>query len=336
MSPAPPSRGDDLGSAGCCSPADEMRGAAWLPRYRVLAAGIAVAVAVCLSFASTARVMSSPAIPGSHVVRAMALRFADDDPGCPQPPGPGRPPERWDEFASRAHSASQPGLSRGSASIYPGQPGDGVTAIRAPGAHRARTAADVACLLAYHGFPVRHLPVSSWRPFPPVRSDTRILTAGTPITGPHAGFKHGHAMSDHGKDGTQRPGAASGDPGHDEIRLVSDVGPGRQDSLAAGRAPGASGEIPPGCVLPGAGGRAVVAALSARGCQTCGEIGGSGGNLGCGDRASLPGRPARYRVIWLVCARCGAETPRLFYDERDLPVCADSAEEPHGLMELRQ
>jgi hypothetical protein len=80
----------------------------------------------------------------------------------------------------------------------------------------------------------------------------------------------------------------------------------------------------------------VVAALSARGCQAYGEIGGSGGNLGCGDRASLPGRPARYRVIWLVCARCGAETPQLFYDERDLPVCAGSAEEPHGRMELRQ
>ena len=38
----------------------------------------------------------------------------------------------------------------------------------------------------------------------------------------------------------------------------------------------------------------------------------------------------------LVCARCGAETPQLFYDERDLPVCAGSAEEPHGRMELRQ
>ena len=75
---------------------------------------------------------------------------------------------------------------------------------------------------------------------------------------------------------------------------------------------------------------------ASRGCKVYGEIGGSSGNLGCGDRASLPGRPARYRVIWLVCPRCGAETPRLFYDERDLPLCTETADAPHGLMELRQ
>ena len=143
-------------------------------------------------------------------------------------------------------------------------------------------------------------------------------------------------MSDHGRDGTQPPGAASGNPGHDGIRLVSQVGPGRQDSLAGGWTPGPSGGIPsPGCVVPGAGGQAVAAGPPTGGCKVYGEIGGSSGNLGCGDRASLPGRPARYRVIWLVCPRCGAETPRLFYDERDLPRCAGSADAPHGLMELR-
>jgi hypothetical protein len=142
-------------------------------------------------------------------------------------------------------------------------------------------------------------------------------------------------MSGHGRDGTKRPGAASGDRGHDGIRLASHVGPGRQDRLAGGWA-GVSRGIPPGCVLPGAGGQDVAADAAVRGCKALGEIGGSSGNLGCGDRASLPGRPARYRVIWLVCARCGAETPQLFYDERDLPVCAGSAEAPHGRMELRQ
>lgn len=337
MYPAPPGRGDLAGAAGFCSRTDEMRDAARLLRFRVLAAGVAVAVAVCLSFAGTARVMPVRAVPGSHAVRAMALRFAGDGQGCPRAPGPGRPPERWDEFAGQAHSASRPGLSRGQASIYPGQPGGGVTFIRTPGAHRASAAADVACLLAYRGFPVRDLPVSSWWPFPQVRSDIRTLTARTPVPGTHAGFKHGNAMSDHGRDGTQRPGAASGDPGHDGIRLVSNVGPGRQDSLAGSWTPRAFGAIPPpGCVLPGEGEQGAVAGPSARGCKACGEISGSSGNLGCSDRASLPGRPARYRVIWLVCARCGAETPRLFYDERDLPLCAGSADAPHGLMELRQ
>ena len=332
MHPAPPGRGD-LASAGCGSRDGETRGAARLPRYRVLAAGAAVTVALCLSLAGTIRVMPLRAMPGNHVVRAMALvRFADDNPGCPPALGPGR----WDESADRAHSAPRPGLSRASVSIDPGQPGDRATLIRAPGADRASTGPDMACLPAYREFPVRHLPVSSWWRFPGVRPANVTLTARTPIPGPHAGSRHGNAISDHGRDGTKRPGAASGDRGHDGIRLVSHVGPGRQDSLARGWAPGASGGIPPGCVPPGAGGQDVAAGPAVRGCKACGEIGGTGGNLGCGDRASLPGRPARYRMIWLVCARCGAETPQLFYDERDLPVCAGSAEEPHGRMELRQ
>jgi hypothetical protein len=332
MHRAPSGRGD-LARAGCRSRGDETRGAARRPRYRVLAAGVAVAVALCLSLAGTLRVVPVRAMPGSHVVRAMALaRLADDNPGCPPAPGPGR----WDVFANRAHSASQPGLSRASASVDPGQPGDGAALIRAPGADRASTGPDMACLPAYREFPVRHLPVSSWWRFPPVRPAIVTLTARTQVPGPHAGSGHGNAISGHGRDGTKRPGAASGDRGHDGIRLVSHVGPGRQDRLAGGWAPGASGGIPPGCVLPGAGRQDVAAGPAVRGCKACGEIGGTGGNLGCGDRASLPGRPARYRMIWLVCARCGAETPQLFYDERDLPVCAGSAEEPHGRMELRQ
>ncbi len=332
MHPAPSGRGD-LASAGCGSRADETRGAARLPRHCVLAAGVAVTVALCLALAGTIRVMPLRAMPGSHVVRAMALvRFADDNPGRPPAPGPGR----WDEFANRAHSASRPGLSRASATIDPGQPGDRATLIRAPGADRASTGPDMACLPVYREFPVRHLPVSSWFRFPRVHSALRTLAARTPIPRPHAGSKHGNAISDHGRDGTKRPGTASGDRAHDGIRLVSHVGPGRQDSLARGWAPGASGGIPPSCVPPGAGRQDVAAGPAVQGCKACGEIGGTGGNLGCGDRASLPGRPARYRMIWLVCARCGAETPQLFYDERDLPVCAGSAEEPHGRMELRQ
>lgn len=82
MHPAPSGRGD-LASAGCGSRADETRGAARLPRHCVLAAGVAVTVALCLALAGTIRVMPLRAMPGSHVVRAMALvRFADDNPGA--------------------------------------------------------------------------------------------------------------------------------------------------------------------------------------------------------------------------------------------------------------
>jgi hypothetical protein len=305
MQPASSGRGDRA-SAGCGSRADETRGAARRPRHHVLAAGIAVTVALCLSLAGTIRVMPLRTMPGNHVVRTMALvRFADGNLECSPAPAPE-------------------------------QRGDRADLIRAPGADRASVEPDMVCLPAYREFPVRHLPVSSsWR-FPRVRPAIITPKARTPVPGPHAGSKYGNTMSDHGRDGTKRPGAASSDQGHDEIRLVSDVGPGRQDSLARGWVPGASGGIPPGCVPLGAGGQDVAAGPAVRGCKACGEIGGTGGNLGCGDRASLPGRPARYRMIWLVCARCGAETAQLFYDERDLPVCAGSAEEPHGRMELRQ
>ena len=85
-----------------------------------------------------------------------------------------------------------------------------------------------------------------------------------------------------------------------------------------------------------ADGPSLVAGPPGRGCKACGDIGGSGGPLGCGDRASLPGRPARYRVIWLVCPRCGADDAQMFYDERDLPLCAGSADTPHGPMELQR
>ena len=216
--PAATGRGDLASSVGYHGGAGKTAGASLPARYRMLAAGVAVLVALCLAWAGTARIMSVPAMPGGPAVRVMALvRFAG-----------------------------------------------------------------------------------------------------------HAG-------------GVQRPGAASARPGPDGIRVLSQVGPGRPGGLAGVLPPGVLGEIPsPGCVAAGADGPSLVAGPPGRGCKACGDIGGSGGSLGCGDRASLPGRPARYRVIWLVCPRCGATTPQMFYDERDLPLCASSADTPHGPMELQR
>ena len=156
------------------------------------------------------------------------------------------------------------------------------------------------------------------------------------MPGGRARLKHGKPMADGNVGGLQRPGAASANPGQDGIRVLSQIGPGRQDDLAGAVPPGVfSGIPPPGCVVAWAHRLSLAAGPPAR-CKACGDISGSGGPLGCGDRASLPGRPARYRVIWLVCARCGAKTPQLFYDERDLPLCASSADAPHGPMELQR
>jgi hypothetical protein len=57
----------------------------------------------------------------------------------------------------------------------------------------------------------------------------------------------------------------------------------------------------------------------------------SGGEVGSGDRASLPGRSTRYRVIWLTCAQCGAAMACLFYDDGDMPLCVNPL---HGPMEV--
>ena len=64
-----------------------------------------------------------------------------------------------------------------------------------------------------------------------------------------------------------------------------------------------------------------------------GAFSGSGGQLSCGDRASLPGRSPRYHLIWLVCGQCGTEIALLFYDQGDLPLCAGC---PDSQMEVRQ
>ena len=65
--------------------------------------------------------------------------------------------------------------------------------------------------------------------------------------------------------------------------------------------------------------------------KACVAASGTGGQLSSGDRASLPGRSTRYRVIWLVCAHCGTKMACLFYDQGDIPVCANAL---HGRLEI--
>jgi hypothetical protein len=347
--PAPLNSGNAVSSAGFHIRADEMAGASFSPRCRMLAAGVAVSVTVCLAWAGAARIMLVPPVPGSPVVRAMALAgFAGDGAECLQ--APGRDPRRVDgldllrrgvnglrqQVARAAYASSGPPVSPESAAVDSVQPADGATLTQASGSHRPVTIADAACLLTYNGFLVRHQPRSFRRVSIFSRVIVHTLAVRTPMPAARARLGHAKPIADGYAGGMQRPGAASADPEHEGIRFLSQIGPGRQDGLAGVAPPGVfSGIPPPGCVVPWAHRPSLVAGSPAR-CKTCGDISGNGGFLGCGDRASLPGRPARYRVIWLVCARCGATTPQLFYDERDLPLCASSADAPHGSMELQR
>lgn len=65
---------------------------------------------------------------------------------------------------------------------------------------------------------------------------------------------------------------------------------------------------------PGGAGRGIAG-------RWCGAFSG-GGQVGCGDRATLPGRSPRYHLFQLVCGQCGTEMALLFYDQGDLPLCA--------------
>ena len=291
-----------------------------------------------------------PAFAGSPAVQAMArIRPAGDGPECLKAHAIGTGPVRGPDQLRRGADGLRPRLARAEHSLLAGSRVSHVSApadhgplagdaalIQVLGAGRVSIAAGSACRRADGESPVRHPAASSQRPSRPAHLVIRTLAVRIPVPGGHARLGRGTPMADGGAGGTHRPGAASV-LGHAGIGLVSDVGPGRPGDLASIVPPGLLGGIPPpGCAAAGAGGPGLAAGPSARGCKACGDIGGSGGPLGCGDRASLPGRPARYRVIWLVCARCGATTSRLFYDERDLPVCAGSADAPHGPMELQR
>lgn len=101
------------------------------------------------------------------------------------------------------------------------------------------------------------------------------------------------------------------------------VWPASRPGLLFRDLPGLAGE------MPGAGRHAAAAGVPAR---PCAAGSGNTGQLSSGDRASLPGRPTRYKVIWLVCAHCGATRACLSYDEHDIPVCVNAH---HGPMEFR-
>jgi hypothetical protein len=57
-------------------------------------------------------------------------------------------------------------------------------------------------------------------------------------------------------------------------------------------------------------------------------LGGPGYEVGAGERAELPGLSTRYRPLTFVCPECGAVQYRIYYDERDLPVCQKDGDAP--------
>jgi hypothetical protein len=54
--------------------------------------------------------------------------------------------------------------------------------------------------------------------------------------------------------------------------------------------------------------------------------------VGEAERATLPGQSTHYRAIGFICARCGRQAYRSFYDERYRPTCP--GDPVHGMMAL--
>jgi hypothetical protein len=139
-------------------------------------------------------------------------------------------------------------------------------------------------------------------------------------------------------------GCLAGEPAARMLRLAAVIDPGRPGGSADAPSGPGSGMAPGQGWLPGApsvpAARTCIA-VSQAGPQPqagagiagrwCGAFSGSGGQVGCGDRAILPGRSSRYHLIRLVCGQCGTELALLFFDQGDLPQCANC---PDGQMEV--
>jgi hypothetical protein len=164
------------------------------------------------------------------------------------------------------------------------------------------------------------------------RSDIRTLTFWEWAAKGRAWARRGGCVADQAAKRTARLDVAFVSRGNDGGIDVGHGGPGYRaspvDDLRRGTGRGNPARI---CLMFRGNGPSENTPQQAG--LTCGQTGGSSGNLGSGDRASLPGRSTRYRVIWLVCAHCGTRVAWLFYDERDIPICVNAH---HGQMELQQ
>lgn len=172
---------------------------------------------------------------------------------------------------------------------------------------------------------------SSRPPFGPGRHGIRVLAfRGWAAEAPMRPKRYGCAANEIAER-VQRLDAAVPDPGKDRIALVWLAHPGFRANPQGDQVQETiSGNPALICVMIGADRQGAGGSGPQR---WCGAYGGSGGQVGSGDRASLPGRSTRYRVIWLVCPRCETKMECVFYDEGDRPLCVNSR---HGRMEVQR
>jgi hypothetical protein len=312
--------------ASRCGGDTQLRGSVRELRYRLVAEVVVVGVVLCMSWTHDSRIPSGFAVPGNRPIATAA-------PGGSPGPGAGkarcRPPLPFRQVPDsrgqqRGRVVLDVYIQSGAA---PDSPEVGV-----PGERGVLAASGIACGPARSWFLVSH-PAMPWLPRSHGRDGLRMLVSGRWPAEDPAQRRPGGCMTSRAPGQAQRRlgAAVSGIPPPAGAGRVSRSGTSSRINLAAYRLRAALSP-PPSliCVMTSPQGRRAGPRLPERWCSA---LGGSGGQTGAGDRASLPCRSTRYRVIWFVCLECGARMECLFYDEGDMPLCQNPS---HGQMEVRR
>jgi len=314
------------------------------PRHYVLAAGVAVAVALGPSWRVHAAGITPGPVANRHLIGVtVSAGFAGmgrGRAGCRAAPAvaPGygygqHLSQRGVDHLWHRLAAARPAAGVRSQAWRAGDRSgpEQSTATRARGWRGAIAGSDMACPS-----------VSRWRgarlwDMPPTyavgraRGDNRTLACREWAPGVPTQAAHGRCMAGGIAERGQRLYAAPVNPEKDGILRALGTGPDSRAGQVSGQLRGIFGtDSALAYVMFRVNGQDVGVTIPAR---PCGAPIGGGGHLSCGDRASLPGRSTRYRIIWLVCTKCGTRVAWLFYDERDIPLCVNS---PHGRLELQR
>ncbi len=317
------------------------------PRHHVLAAGVAIALALGASWGVRATgTTSGAAVSASNLAieGAASIKVADIGNGraiCAAAlvATPGHLLGRGLFRRRIDHLRQQPGPRRpqpwpAADQSDPDWPAGRAAGARPPGLRGAVAVSGIACRSARRSSGTRLRTMSFARPAGRTRHDIRALACMEWATEGSAESTHGGCLTDKGIERAQRQYTALIDPEKSGIFRTLDVGP---DSRAGEMSDQLRGLFRGDPGLTAArirvNGRDAGVSIPVRACEAAGTAGGSGGEMSSGDRASLPGRSTRYRVIWLVCVHCGATEAWSFYDERDIPVCANP---PHCKLELQR
>jgi hypothetical protein len=328
-----PGRGAPGGATRYRGQGNRVQDATWKPRRCILAAGVAVAVVLCMSWAHTFRVPSGFAVLNGHVVETVALirPAGTGNGGCAAESALAASQLQGEDLIRRGLSELRQQPVRVFLAAYvrsqksatdspdPEQRPNGAPGIRVQGGRAIIAVPGTACRSVGFWFRAGHLAVSFLPPYGHARHGIGVLAfRGWAAEGPIRSKRDG-CVADEVAERTQGLDAAVLDPRKGEIVRISRADYFQETS---------SGNPALICVMIRANQQDAGASNPE---SWCGAYGASGGQVGSGDRASLPGRSTRYRVIWLVCPRCGDKMACLFYDEGDRPLCENS---PHGRMEV--